>query len=65
MAIETPKGFERTTGSLEGRRHCKACGKDYPVVDHALGEDCAYCGSNQTKPLQVGGMPPANASGAS
>ena len=60
--METPKGFERATGVVEGRRHCTACKKDYPVTDHALGEQCPFCGSNQTKPLPVGKQPPSGPS---
>ncbi len=45
-----PKGFERATGTIEGRRKCmsKTCGQLYPVTDHDLETTCPECGHGHT-----------------
>lgn len=47
---DVPKGFQRATGTVEGRRHClnPKCGLLYPVVNHDIEQTCPFCGHRAT-----------------
>lgn len=49
-----PSGFDRATGTVEGRRQCNDCGDLYPVTDHEAQPKCPKCGSANTEKVEVG-----------
>lgn len=57
--MDKPTGFDRATGSLEGRRQCEDCNRLYPVTDHESGNACPFCKNERTSAVAVGTKQPA------